>query len=115
MGWKIVIAAALGVIGASAAAEDWREGPAFFEADTLRQKDEISGCLAEAWEKRSGATQFVPTKDGFSMQLVYSIFGQPLTAAKVVVADDGTRRKVTVRARKGDRSDKLRAEVTSCL
>lgn len=109
-----VALAALGAPGAVTARSLDGTAP-FMELMSNHSLGEISGCLAKAWEARSGETNYVPAETGFTMQLQYDGQFTRLIAARVKVEEDKGQRKVLVYAPKNERKAKLRNEINGCV
>jgi hypothetical protein len=102
------------ILVAAAVGEDWQSAPALLTSTSARPLDELSQCFGEAWQQRSGLTSYIPKPRGFTMRLTYSVVGQPLVSARVDALDEGETRRLELRARKGDRGDKIQSEFQAC-
>ena len=104
-------------IGASACTtvSDLRTSDPFVEGRSGKEVQQIASCIAAQWEARSGVTNSTPRPNGQSLALTYTMFSSPLPAAVVDIDAEGEGSIIKAYARKGDRSDKLRSEVTGCL
>lgn len=111
----ILISLAAATLPCGAVAADLKKGKPFIDRQSGRPLSEISGCISEAWQSRSGQTTYIPTAKGFTMRLSYPVVSTMLIAAQIEAEDLGDQRAVKVFARKGDRSKKLEREVEGCL
>jgi hypothetical protein len=94
---------------------DLRQEPAFIQTVTQKSVQAFAACLADQWTARSGTTNSVPRPNGTALTLSYQVYSNTVAAVTVTVDDLGQSRAVSVYARKGDRSDKLRREIDACL
>lgn len=103
------------LLSGCATVADLREGPAFIQTETPKSVQVFTACLSDQWASRSGSTSAVPRPNGMAVTLSYVIYSRTVPAVTVNVDDQGQSRSVTVYARKGDRSDKLRREIAACV
>lgn len=111
---SILLLASAALMSGCTTVADLREGPAFIETTTPKSVADFTSCLSNQWAARSGTTSVAPRPNGNAITLSYVIYSNTVAAVTANVDDLGQMRSVTVYARKGDRSDKLRREISAC-
>lgn len=107
---------ALALVASCTSIADVRDSEAFLTLQSDRTAQAVIACVADQWSERAAEVNIVPRPDGGSASLAYQgAISGPIVEAVVDVVDDAHGSNITVYAAPGNRSDRLRNEVSSCI
>jgi hypothetical protein len=115
----LVCIATLAMAGCSTVS-DLRQTPPIVDSSSQRSVQEISGCIAEHWQRRSSTLTAAPRPNGTSLTLSSQVMSKAYPVIVVDIDDQGTARSVKAYIKGNTSSDTANddpgnREITSCL